>query len=312
MSSPWEILPPTCLPDSVPPLLFKYNSDADGYTIYLTDLTYIWSESLNNEQVIQRSLEEETSIEPKDGPDQLRILLAKVGDGLRGSDETNLNLLSENDGKHLRLNIFARLPSPFRPLQWPIHLTPLASEALKTEFLIPILANQKALKQQVASLLAHIKEKDNVILRLTDKLESSGVDMMTIFPGATRAKVGRLGLGREMAAKVVPGLAAFNEDSWRKVTCKAETRNGNAEKIISSLFPNEVPDLKNIAEEHPSNAWWSNLPRKAQRLSDASYLLIRNNKDHAQSHSPYQHGTVASTEVDIDEEFEVYHRPSLA
>jgi len=308
MSTAWELLRRTSLPASVPPLLVKYKSDGAGYTVYLTDLTYIWSESLINEQVIQRSLDEETSIEPKDDSDQLRILLAKIGDGLSGKDDTNLDLLPGDDGKHLRLNIFARLPSPFRPLQWPIYLIPLAPEALRAELLIPLLTNQKALRKQVASLLVHVKEKDNVILKLTDKIESSGIDMTMMFPGAIGAKVGRRGLGREIAAKAVPGLAAFNEDSWRKETSEAEVPSGDENELIMSLFPNELPDSKHMTDEHPLNAWWNTLPRKPKRLSDAPDFLIRTDKKRAwTAFQGYKGGKVEekARELDNDDEFEV-------
>lgn len=302
MFAAWNILPRSSLPSSVPPLLVKYKSDGGGYTVYLTDLTYMWAESLNNEQVIQRSLDEETSIEPKDDSDQLRILLAKIEDSLSGSDETDLNLLPGDDGKYLTLNIFARLPFPFRPLQWPIHLKPLTSEALRAEMLIPLLANQKALRNQVASLLVHIKEKDNVILKLTDKLESSNIDMTMMFPGAIGAKVGRRGLGRDMAAKVVPGLAAFNEDSWKMDMSEAESPSGHENELILSLFPNELPDSRRISDEHPSNPWWNTLPREAKNL------LVRNDKDRERTGlQGYERLETEkeATELDNDDEFEV-------
>ncbi len=43
----------------------KTHTDGAGYTGCLTDLIRIRSESLSNGQVIQRSLDEETSIEPQ-------------------------------------------------------------------------------------------------------------------------------------------------------------------------------------------------------------------------------------------------------
>lgn len=306
MPAAWDILPRTSLPATVPLLLVKYKTDGAGYTIHLTDLTYIWSESLSNEQIIQRSLDEETSIEPKDDSDQLRILLAKIGDSLRGSDETSLDLLPGDDGMHLRLNILAHLPSPFRPLQWPIRLTPLDSEALRAEILIPLLANQQSLKKQVASLLVHIKEKDNVILKLKDKLESSGVDTTMIFPGAAVAKLGKRVLGREMASKVL-GLAPFNEDSWRKETLEAEIPSGNENELITALFPSALPEVKRMADEHHLNAWWSILPRKPNRSGDAPDLLIRYDNEHARTDARGNEPGMLeeSMEHDIEDEFEV-------
>ena len=309
MSGAWEILPRTSLPASasVPPLLVKYKSGGAGYTIFLTDLTYIWSESLNNEQIVQRSLDEETSIEAKDDTHQLRVLLTKIGEGLRGGAKTNVTMLWGNEERHLRLEIVAHLPSPFRPLQWPVHLTPLAPEALKAELLIPLLANQKALEKQVASLLVHIKEKDNVILRLTDKLESSGIDMAMIFPAATGQKVGRGGLGKVTAAKVVPALAAFNERSWRQESSGAETSSGDENALILSLFPNELPEFKRMTDTHLMNAWWNALTPKPEKLTNAPDLLNNHDEVPAPINSQgSETGMVEeSTEPDVDDEFEV-------
>lgn len=307
MTAMWEILPQSSLPRSIPSLLVSFRSDSAGYTIHLTDLTYIWSESLDNEQIVQRTLVEETSIEPKEDPGQLRVLLMKIQQGLQGSDESNLKLLREGDEKHLLLRVSARLPPPFRPLQWPIHLTLMAQEALRAELLVPLLVHQVALKQQVASLLAHIKEKDNVIMKLIDKLESSGIDLTMIFPGAAGVKAGKKGLGRERAAKVVQGLADFNDDSWRKEMAKAHIPSGDENGLLSSILAADLPTSKNIIREPRLNAWWYNLEDKTDETSNNPDLLIANNQEHLlpNAQESIQENVCESAEFEIDEEFEV-------
>ncbi|KAI9880832.1 MAG: hypothetical protein M1830_000268 [Pleopsidium flavum] len=306
MFAMWELLPPSFLPCSVPSLLFSFRTDGAGYTIHLTDLTYIWSESLDNEQIVERTLVEETSIEPKEDPGQLRILLEKIQQGLQGSDEGNLSLLREGNEMHLLLRVSARLPPPFRPLQWPIHLTLMAQEALKAELLVPLLANQIALKQQVASLLVHIKEKDNVIIKLTDKLASTGIDMSMIFPGAAGAKAGKRGMSRGMAAKVVQGLSDFNEDSWKKEMAEARVPNGDENGSLGSLLASELPISKSIIREPRLNAWWNDLKDRADETPNSPKFLSAENPEHflINAQGSVQVDVRDSIGSEIDEEFE--------
>ena len=315
MPGSWQRLPQFSLPKSVPPLLVKFETDGSGYTIYLTDLTYLWSESLDYGQIIQRSLDEETTIEPKEDADQFKALLSKIQQGLQGSDGSRLALLHGLDRKNITLRVSASLPPPFRPLQWPIYLILMGPEVLRTELLEPLLFNQAALNQQVDSLLVRMREKDSVITKLSDKLESAGIDMTMIFPGATGVKGGRRGLGREGAAKVVHGLADFNEDSWRQEMARTKVYSGDDDELLLSTFPTELPPSMHTSQEHQVNNWWYMLDSTANKATPLPLSAIPFKDDRKDDITGQKSNVVEDlgdpTELDLDDEFEVGQVKSL-
>jgi hypothetical protein len=199
---------------NTPPLLIKHAFSNSDYTIYITDLTYIWSESLPRKAIIKRALEIDTSIDPSEDSDQLKLLLRTIQSVLDGEAETTYKLeRSENEkAKALKLALFAKLPAPFQPLEWVIHLLPSPQSSLARELLYPNLQAVSRYRVETQYLVKLIKEKDHVITRLVDKLQASGIELSTVFPSAGPVK-GSKGAIREMLIRSVPGLAEFDETS---------------------------------------------------------------------------------------------------
>jgi hypothetical protein len=102
----------------LPPLFILATFALDSYSIHLTDLTHIWSESLTKRAIIRRSREENTSIDPSDG-DQFRIFVDKIKLGLGGAKDTTLALTisADADRPSLILNITTNLPGGLAPLE---------------------------------------------------------------------------------------------------------------------------------------------------------------------------------------------------
>ncbi|PMD20885.1 XLF-domain-containing protein [Hyaloscypha hepaticicola] len=197
----------------LPPLLISQSFRPSSYTVQLTDLTYIWSESLDRRGIIRRSREQNTSIDPSDG-DQMQIFLDKVKSGLAGGKDTTLALTISADRPSLVLNINVKLPGGLDPLEWPIQLAAAPQSLMTSQFTIPLLKAQHAKVQDIESLAEVVKEKDHVIQKLLDKLEGQGTELGQIFPQAA-GRVGRK-VDRKQAVERVKGLGQFNMDAWRK------------------------------------------------------------------------------------------------
>ncbi|KAI9810057.1 MAG: hypothetical protein M1826_003783 [Phylliscum demangeonii] len=123
----------------VPPLLVELVSSVNGYTIFVTDLTLIWSEKLHRDAVLQRALDEETPIDPSEDGNQFQILLDKIREALK----TSLGLLPELhrlQERQLVLRVASSLPPPLRALKWHFRLSPIDSTRLATELWIPLLS----------------------------------------------------------------------------------------------------------------------------------------------------------------------------
>ncbi|KAI9704952.1 MAG: hypothetical protein M1836_006732 [Candelina mexicana] len=262
MDQSWSILP---LPrsEALPLLLVKFQSEASSYTIHLTDLIYVWSETLDRRQIIRRALNDETSIDPSEGADQLKILLQKIGEALRGEQQTSLQLGEGGKEKALLLSAVAQLPAPLRPLTWSIHLEPTSQEKMTSELIFPSLAAQLMQRCQISSLLGQIKEKDHVIGRVLDKLESSGVELSSVFPGTVGLKYGKKGSGREKAAKYVKGLGAFDEERWLNETAYSRPPLSSQQKLVQEVFATSnlmhLPQLEAIDNIELLTSWWTRL-----------------------------------------------------
>ena len=247
------------------PLLIKYCFTAAAYSIYLTDLTQLWSESLDRRQIIRKALDAETSIDPSEGTDQLSLLLQKIQGALEGQHETKLLLSWGGNEKDLFLEISASLPAPLRLLEWRLSLVPAPQALLTTELLLPCLLQQVITNSETTSLVELLKEKDHVISRLIDKLQTTGTEMTTVFPGAVGLRSSKNPNGREVAARTVKGLGGFNESKWRKdlhVSFNPPTEIG---ELVQRVFSGNLPEPSGIKAAQVDSMWWKHL--KKDRLS---------------------------------------------
>lgn len=213
MPQEWKRLPlgrhGTC-----PPLFVRFIRSSKGYEISLTDLVYIWSESLNHKEILARASKIETSIDPSEDEDQFSVLLQKVEDALRGAKGCTISLSQSAKGHGLDLTTTTNLPSPLEPLDWTVHLSKLPQNALTRQILIPILKGEASRAARIQSLIDLLKEKDSAMNKIFDKVESSGLDLSRTFPGLSGARGGRKGSALSQVSKVVRGVAPFDEGSW--------------------------------------------------------------------------------------------------
>ncbi|GAD93359.1 conserved hypothetical protein [Paecilomyces variotii No. 5] len=257
MPQNWRKLP---LPetDGLPPLLFKYISSSRGYEIYLTDLTYIWTERLNHKQALKRAEDEEASIDPSEDAEQFKVLLQKIEDALCGAEGSSLTLNAGAKSNSLELTTKTRLPAPLHALEWTLYMTRGPQSSLTRELLLPLLIGEASRERRQKSLLDHLKEKDWVIGKVFDKIESSGLDLSTVFPGTASLRAGKRGTTRTQAEKLIRGVAPFDEKSWKSETSKDDVDTELAPKLVEELLNTTgSSDLRSF--EPASDAWWEDL-----------------------------------------------------
>ena len=237
--------------------LVKHEFGPTNYAIYITDLTYLWTESLDRKQIIRRGLELNTSIDPSEDASQMQLLLKHVRKALEGVPSTSVRLTGNDDSTSLQLNISVILPSPLPLLEWPVDMARMSQDSFTCHFLLPSLSQTWSMRAQVRSLLDNLREKDNVIRRLTDRMQSDGTDFSTIFPGAASAKSrSRVG-AKEAAAKVVKGLAEFDEYEWRKRLSENSNAPSSINDLVTAVFPmvdDGVQETIQYAESPPRTA----------------------------------------------------------
>jgi hypothetical protein len=230
MDSHWKVLP-LSTKINLGTLLFKIEVSSVSYDVYLTNLTDIWTESLDRKQIIKRALDQNTSIDPSEGPDQFTLLLDNIRGAFKGRSSTNLSLSRQGKDSSFTLEVVAVLPEPLAQLKWPIHLKPASGDILTGTFILPCLRELRAAKFEIGLLLGYIKEKDKVISKLLDKFEMTGIEMHDVFPNVVPPKRSK-GNNREHIMSAVKGLKQFDEHKWRS------TLPALPEKDLEGLFRN--------------------------------------------------------------------------
>ena len=264
MSPTWKPLQIDHQHSSIPPLLIKSEFGASSYKIWLTDLTYIWTESLDRRQIIQRALNVDTSIDPSEDASQLRLLLQSIQDALVQRSGTAVDFVQSDDPKQLVLQTSTDLPGPLKPLEWRMKLNSAPQSTLTAELTIPLLSQQSIAKAEKASLLQQLRYKDNVISKLIEKMQSDGVDLSRVFPASVP---GRLGANpREILAKSVKGLAEFDLQEWQSRMIKDYKTLDELRDLISNTFnadPIEAATQSHISDSPSYGDWWTNLRRES-------------------------------------------------
>jgi hypothetical protein len=245
----------------LPPLLFQYTWSRQGYEIHITDLTYIWSERLPRKTITKRAEEDATTIDPGEDPEQLDVLLEKIGEALQKGNESAV-LSSGTQTDSLEITITAKLPSPLKPLKWSLKLSKEPLSSLTIKLLIPLLREEAEWESRQRLLMNQIKQKDYVLGKLFDKMETIGVDLGSVFPSAAGSRTSRKAITRSEAAKFVKGIAPFEEQTWL-----AETGVSDGAGLATNLLQkiSESGDSHDLdAFTRSQGEWWYQLPRRSE------------------------------------------------
>ncbi|KAG4430768.1 hypothetical protein IFR05_013753 [Cadophora sp. M221] len=242
----------------LPSLLICTTFTASSFAVHLTDLTYIWSESVNRAAIVQRSREEATSIDPSE-EGQLKIFLEKLKLGLAGGKGTTLALTinGDPDRPSLVLRISVDLPGRLAALQWPVRLAAAPQALLTSHLTVPLLQTRHAQLREKGGLVDVLKDKDHVIQKLLDKLEEQNTDLGQIFPQAA-GKVGRK-VDRKKAEDKVRGIARFDMDAWRKGFSHDQPEDTS--KLIGEVFAEQTDFTRNVipATSDEQESWWEDI-----------------------------------------------------
>jgi hypothetical protein len=302
----------------IPGLLVSTDFTAQSYTIHLTDLANLWTESLDKKPIIMRGLKEDTSIDPTDGPDQIRKLLDLVraafdpsapehGDTTLALSKASGSTDSEGDND-LEIHVTVVLPKPLRPLKWPIYLRKLPQSAIATELVLPLVHSHQARAREVDELIATLREKDGVITKLIDKLEATGTGLEHVFTALS----GRRKVTRTVAEERIRGLAPFKESDFRKHANTAEMEGdgwNDMVALLDSVFGAGAGlpsgSALDIGDSPALNDWWMKLGKG----KSAALVSRIKEKGSASAPKPDKDDDETQSEDDGDDDFQVQATP---
>lgn len=246
----------------VPPLLIKSDFGLSNYKIWLTDLTYLWSESLDRRQIIQRAFSIDTSIDPSEDTSQLRLLLRCVENALSQNNGTSIDIVQSDNDKQLKLRTSTPLPGNLQPLKWHVQLAAASQFVMTIEVVVPLLSQQLAASVEKISLIQQIRNKDHVIEKLLEKMQSDGLDLSKVFPGAGSSKVGTGPNARRVIGNSVKGLAEFDVGEWQSRIAKDGTFPENLKDLLASVLSadsTKVPERVQAPDVLEFGDWWTKL-----------------------------------------------------
>ena len=278
MTAIWRPFTTTFIDSRIPPLLISTTFTVDSYKIYLTDLAHLWCEDLDRRSILRRSLAEDTSIDPSQDSGQFKLFLEKVRLGLEGGKDVDLLLSLDSHAskegspnvKNLDINLRIALPTPLQPLNWTMKLACCPQSDFATHFIIPLLYAQNARLKELDSLVSMLRDKDNVIQKLADKLEATGAELGQIFPGAA-GKGGRK-ISRRAVEEKVKGLGTFEPEQWRNSlqNIKDDEQNVDMKYIVQRAFTEQSavgPFASGTGNPNLFGKWWEQLKDGPMYLS---------------------------------------------
>ncbi|KAH7156459.1 XRCC4-like factor-domain-containing protein [Dactylonectria macrodidyma] len=302
----WRPLP---LPSStcLPVLLVSIDIDTAAYTVHVTDMSNMWSESLDRKAICIRGWGENTSIDPSDTPDNMAKFLTSLKNALDssqpGHDQTRLHLIraskSDAGDDGLTLKITCELPG-IQPLLWPMHLSKSSPSAIATDLVFPLVQAHLTRHREVNSLIRMLEQKDAILNKLLDKLDAMGTGLEHVFnPLSGKKKV-----SRAVAADKVPGLAPFNRRRWKSDAASGTDAPSDAESLVKEVFGGEGLCFESIAVEKPTqlDEWWLD-------FTGASSTQSRSQEKPSASKGSTPPPLDSSLDIDEDDDFQVQPTP---
>jgi hypothetical protein len=223
----------------------------------MTDLTNIWSEHLNRQEILKRADEHDTTIDPSEDPKQFEVLLQKIEDALRNEPGSTANLDLSSRGDSLDLTTSIKLPAPLQPLKWTVHLSKEPQSSTTSQLLLPLVWAEADWESHQRSLIDQLHKKDWVLTKLFDKIEAVGIDLSTIFPGISGLQMGK-GRTLAQAAKHIKGVAPFDENAWFEEISTPSAGSGLAANILVEASSSGKTNSSRVINP-PPDKWWEGL-----------------------------------------------------
>ncbi len=289
MASTWSYLKLSQEYIGTPPVLISYEFGPSSYKIWLTDLAHIWMESIERRAIIYRSFVSDTSIDPSEDSEQMQLLLRSIQDALEQKPGTDVDLLYHDQ---LSLSISTSLPVPLKALAWSIPLTRVSHSTMKRKLVVPLLSQHATSKIEKTSLLQQLRDKDAVIAKLIQHMQTNGIELSKVFPGAGLSKSTAKSKDKGAFGKSVKGLAEFDEDQWQSRIPKTSDDPRGLLEIVSSFPGTDMSSYSESSLIPDHDNWWERLGR-------------RNLESSAESIGSARSGIKEETNSANDDEFQV-------
>ncbi|GFF26420.1 hypothetical protein IFM61606_09740 [Aspergillus udagawae] len=276
----------------------------------MTDLSNIWTEHMSRQDILNRADEDATTIDPSENPDQLEVLLGKIGEALSGEPGCTASLENGLQEDSMKLTVSTKLPAPLRPLIWIIYLSKEPQSSTSQHLILPLLRAEAGWEARQRTLLDYLSKKDWVLGKLFDKIEGMGIDLSTIFPGVSGLLKAHGDTLLSQAANYIKGVAPFDEQEWLDKVAKSSPDSVVAANILAEVSGSaDTREVERLGP--PPDSWWAKLaatrassmtPPKRGGATKAAEKKIAKNVSEMDTDTD-------SDDLDDDDEFERQETP---
>ncbi|RPA78008.1 hypothetical protein BJ508DRAFT_161595 [Ascobolus immersus RN42] len=246
-----------------PGLLISPNFERSCYTIYVTDGTYLWKQSVSSSELQSLSTSYDSPIDAED-PEQLKILFGKLQQGLScqgdGREGTETKLLHIEDPsfnsagvpKKLVIHTTVPLDAPLPVLEWRFYLDLTPQYEFTSTITLPLMRLVGLYQTKTTELLEQIKSKDNIITKLKDNAEMQKKGAVNEIFHNKRSR---------------QGLAVFVQEEWRNSFILAGEDAGTDWLYKDQDSPRVEFQAVLGSKERVDESWWDILNSEKQHYS---------------------------------------------
>ncbi|KAI9670280.1 MAG: hypothetical protein M1831_006494 [Alyxoria varia] len=220
-------------------LLSRYAFDDEEYALQVTDLTHVWTTSLSKADLIKQAQDEECPVEPSQDENQLHVLTTNLENGLRATCGPAGSIRVSEQKRKLLVTTECPLPSPLPALEWTWELQCMNDGGVRDQLLMPLMASNIVQSGRIDRLSEMLVEKDSVMGKILDRLDSAGVDLASIFPQTADTKGGKRGNKRLQLIRQVPAFRPYNQQEFLEQS-QGLTRDSTAPR--EDLFNTALKD----------------------------------------------------------------------
>ena len=244
------------LPGYQAPVLVRGDFGPSNYSIWLTDLTNVWTESLDRKPIIKRAFEIDSSVDPSEDSSQMRLLLSSIQKILHSEQGTQTSISSGINSDSLTMTLITSLSSSVPDLQWKCMLVKCPQSVLTQKIVVPLLASRVNAQVERKSLLSQLREKDKLIGKLINQMQVDGSNFSKVFPGSVSSKISGKSNVRQVLGRSIKGIGEFDEVAWEAQVREETPAPTRTETVLATLDSVHFDKSWDIFTSPDIENWW--------------------------------------------------------
>ena len=190
-------------------LLFKFRPQSGGYLLQVTNLSEVWQEALSTNDLVDQAASQKCPIDPGQDEEQRHILIQHLETALLSMSASGKAQI-DHARDSLNIHIEHHLPGGLPPLKWNFSAKLRGKPAFRHEVLGPLVTKVNSQALLIDKLVQLCKDRDAAIDGVIDKIDSSGVELSSLFPTAKPGRTSRRLDQKELIKRTVKGLQPFD------------------------------------------------------------------------------------------------------